>query len=135
MTCTADSNLPTDIPEFQVLEETTPQMTGQLTDETGADVALADLDEITLTLFIPESGTIVNTRNKQDVKNNNNVIISASGLITWDVQQEDLEVIDTVDDENTREIHRALFEFEFDSNARHGKKQIDLVIHNLQKVP
>lgn len=130
------TNDPTTIPEYEVLEETTPQLTATLKDEAGDPVPLADIDAATLTLFVPETGTIVNSRNKQNVKNANNVTIHAtSGLLTWDIQEADLAIIDTADDENNREIHRALFEYDFDSNTRKGAKQVDLVVHNLQKVP
>lgn len=127
---------PTTIPEFEVNEETTPQVTGQLKDETGADLALTSLDTITLTLFVPKTGTIVNSRNKQNVKNVNNVTIGSTGIITWAVQTADLAIIDTTDTENDREVHRALFEFATTATpAVEGAKQFDLVVHNLQKVP
>jgi len=131
----ATGNDPTTIPSYEVLEGTTPQLTAVLKDENGDPVDVADIDAATLTLFVPESGTIVNSRNKQDIKNTNNVTIDASGNLTWDIQPDDLEIIDTSDAENNREIHRALFEYEFDGNARFGAKQVDLVVHNLQKVP
>lgn len=135
MSCViADPNEPTAIPEFEILEDTTPILTAQLKDFDGTDLSLANLDTITLTLFIPKTGQIVNSRDEQDVKNLNNVTISATGLVTWTVQALDTAILIS-DTDNTREIHRALFEFTRMTTSLRGKKMVDLVIHNLALVP
>jgi len=144
-----DPNDATAIVELDVLEDTAPVITAQLKDTDGSDLALTDLDTITLTLYLTRdgttspAGTIINGRDDEDVKNTGDVTISATGLLTWDVQVEDtaiindeIEVCDVIQD-NKREVHRALFEFvkTVAAGGQTGKKRIDLTIFNLEKVP
>jgi len=129
-----DANSPISIPDFDVLEDTTPILTAQLKDSDGTNLTLANLNTITLTLYIPKTGLIVNLRDAQDVKNANDVVISAAGLLTWTVQPEDTEIL-IADADNEREIHRALFEFTRMATDLQGKKRVDLIVHNLDQVP
>ena len=139
----------TAIVEFDVNEDSAFELTAQLKDTDDSDLALTDLDTITLTLFLTRdgdtspAGTIINSRDAQDIKNAANVTISASGLLTWAVQSEDTVIINdeiTVCDnvmKNTREVHRALIEWAKTGAAggEQGKKRIDLVIFNLAEIP
>lgn len=144
-----DPNDATAIVEFKVNEASAFPLTAQLKDTDDTDLALADLDTIILTLFLTRggdtspAGTIINGRDGQDIKNLNDVTISATGLLTWEVQPEDLEIINdkiTVCDnemDNCRETHRALIEWAKTGAAggQEGKKRIDFVVCNLAEVP
>lgn len=144
-----DPNLATAIPEFDVLEDSAFELTAQLKDTDDTDLDLVDIETITLTLFLTRdgdtspAGTIVNGRDSQDIKNDNDVVIGATGLLTWDVQPEDTVVIN---DEiticgnvmkNKREIHRALFEWTktVGAGSEQGKKRVDFIVYNLDEVP
>ena len=135
--------------EFEVNEDSAFELTAQLKDTDDSDLALTDLDTITLTLFITRAGTtspagtIINSRDAQDIKNAANVTISALGVLTWAVQSADtaiindeIEICDNVM-KNTREVHRALFEWKktVGAGAEQGKKRVDLVVCNLAEVP
>ncbi len=144
-----DPNLATAIPEFDVLEDSAFPLTAQLKDTDDTDLALADIETITLTLFLTRggdtspAGTIVNGRDAEDIKNANEVAISASGALTWDVQPEDTVIINdeiTVCQnvmKNKREIHRALFEWTktVAAGGEQGKKRVDFIVFNLDEVP
>ena len=148
MATLSNANDPTTIVEFDVMEETSPVITAQLKDIDGSDLALTDLDTIELTLFLTRDGdtspafTIVNSRDDQDVKNLNDVTISATGLLTWQVQPEDTEIINNTvttcgkQQANNREVHRALFAFTktVAAGGQSGKKRIDLTVFNLETV-
>ena len=137
------------IVEFEVLEDSAFTLTAQLKDTDGSDLALADIDTITLTLFLTRGGTtlpantIINSRDAEDIKNANEVTIGATGILTWDVQPEDTAIINDEIEvcektmKNTREIHRALFEWKKTggSGAQQGKKRVDLIVCNLAEVP
>lgn len=121
---------------FNIDEKSTGKYTATLTDEDGVVIPLADLDAITLTLFLPESSenTVINSRNQQDIKNDNNVTIhNTSGLLTWLIQQGDTTITDT-EREEPHEIHRAMFEFQFQT-SKYGKHIVDLYVQNLRRVP
>lgn len=113
------------------LEKTSGQMTGTLTDETGAVVPAASLTTLTLTLFDLASGTILNSRDAQNVLNTNNVTVSALGVLVWTIQPADNAI---VNDNLARETHRALFQWTWSAGAKSGKGYQDLVVENLAKV-
>lgn len=144
-----DPNLATAIPEFDIMEGSAFELTAQLKDTDDSDLALADIETITLTLFLTRggdtspAGTIINGRDAQDIKNDNDVTIGATGILTWDVQPEDTSIINdeiTVCDIvqiNKREIHRALFEWTktIGAGGEQGKKRVDFIVFNLTEVP
>ena len=144
-----DPNDAAAIVPFKVNEDSSFPFTAQLKDTDGTDLALADIDTITLTLFLTRGGTtspantIVNDRDAEDIKNANEVTISASGLLTWNVQPEDTAIINDEIEvcektmKNTREIHRALFQWKKTggTGGEQGKKRADFTVCNLAEVP
>lgn len=144
-----DPNLATAIPEFDVMEDSAFELTAQLKDTDDSDLALVDIETITLTLFLTRdgdtspAGTIINSRDAEDIKNTNEVTIGATGILTWDVQPEDTAIINdeiTVCDIvqiNKREVHRALFEWTktVAAGGEQGKKRVDFIVFNLTEVP
>jgi hypothetical protein len=139
----------TAIVEFTVNEDSAFELTAQLKDLDDSDLLLTELDTITLTLFLTRggttspAGTIINSRDAEDIKNTGDVVISADGLLTWDVQPEDTAIINDEIEvcenvmKNTREVHRALFEWTktVAAGGEQGKKRVDLIVCNLAEVP
>ena len=122
--------MPTQIADL-INEEVTAIYTATLTDEKGAAITLAALTAITLTFYDVATGTIINSRNGQDVLNDNNVTISAGGLLTWTMQQAD-NIIQTAT--QAVERHRALLEWNSGTPAKYGKHEVDFFVLNLTKV-
>jgi hypothetical protein len=96
----------------QYNERTSGTYTANLVDDAGAAVNVGALTKATLTLKDVKTGTILNSRNYQDVKNLNNVTISALGALEWKIQAADNAV---VTDKNVvkfpTEEHLATFHF------------------------
>ena len=118
--------------ERRVREGCTAKYTATIKDESGAALAAAALHTLTLTLYDQTSETILNSRNRQDVLNTNNVAIDASGVLTWTMQPADNAVLDAT---QKVERHVALFEWTWDSGAKAGKYEVKIDVENLKKVP
>lgn len=116
---------------FHIDEKETPVYTAILTDENGAVIPGASLTQALLTLYDVETGAIVNGRNLQNVLNANDVTIDAAGLLTWAIQIADVTLLVGA---APRAIHRALFQFFWQGNARHKPHEVELVIRNLDKL-
>lgn len=79
-------------------------------DKSGNAIPLAKVTALTLTLIDVGSGTVINSRDNQDVLNDNNVTLHAtSGLLTWDIRPADNAIVGTVCAGRTQR-HRATFE-------------------------
>lgn len=116
-----------------VKEGTGAIYTATLEDSAGTAIPLANLTTITLTLYNVPDGEIINSRDDQNVLNQNNVVIhSTSGLLTWTMQAADNVISDTSLD---WEHHRALFEFTFSGTGTPGKSEAEIMCENLTKVP
>ena len=87
--------------------------TTQLADILGVDAPLATFSAITLTFVDEVTGSVINFRQDQNVLNANNVTVSATGLLTWNMQVADNSRI-TATTNNTIEYHRAIFSFVYD---------------------
>lgn len=119
------------IERFQVEEDTSYQVQFSWVNNNGSPITLAEVSTLTLTLYATRDQSIVNTRNAQNVLNTNNVTFHAtSGLLTWSVQPADVAFSNEA---LSKEVHRALFQLEL-SNGVRAKKEIDLVVRNLQFV-
>lgn len=116
---------------FALKEKETGIYSFTLRDEGGAAVAAASLTSVTLTLYEPESGTIVNNRSSQNVLNQNNVTIDSNGQVAWSIQLADVTILDAT---RPTEVHRALFFFTWQSGAKGKPHEVDLVLENLGKL-
>ena len=112
-----------------VLERTTRIFSATVQDLDGVAIPAASLTTMVLTLYSLHSLAVINSRNAQDILNANNVTIDANGLLTWELQPADNQILD-----NSRpvEVHRALFEWTWGGKA--GKDEIDFYVRNLNKV-
>lgn len=112
-------------------ERSTAVYSSTLKDENGQVIPAASLGTLTLTLFEAASGTILNTRNAQNVLNQNNVTVDANGVLTYVLQPADTAILNPG---LHTETHRALFEFTWNSGARTHRHVVDFEIENLDKV-
>ena len=94
----------------------------------------AQINTITLTLKDTKSGTALNTRDAQDVKNKNNVTIDADGYLEWDMQIDDNAIIDADLGNGEEEEHRALFEYTWNGGADADSHEVLLFVTALGDV-
>lgn len=88
--------------------------TGTLLDVAGTAIPLSNIVSVTLTLTNDRDGSVVNSRNSQNVLNTNNVTINATtGAITWLIQAADTAMVDST---QSWEDHVATFTFTYETN-------------------
>ncbi len=117
---------------FPVDEGTTPEYQVNLLDF--ADVAIpdADLDTLKLTLYDRLTGTIINSRDDQNVLNANDVSV-VNGLLTWQLQPADTAMHNS---DREAEIRVALWEWTYSPSTETllGKHETVMRLRNLTKV-
>lgn len=114
---------------YRVNEKTTARYTATLVDETDAVVPASSLSTLTLTLFDEAAGTIINSRNAQDVLNTNGVTVSAAGALVWTMDPADNAIVSAI---KGLEAHRAMFAWTYGSKG--GKHEVRILVENLAKV-
>lgn len=117
---------------YSVLERVSVKYTATIKDEAGTAIPGSALTALTLTLYSVHSGTIVNSRNDQNVLNANGVTVDEAGLLTWIMDPLDNQVLDTA---FAYERHRALFEWTWSGGTKAGKHEVDFLVQNLGQVP
>ena len=124
--------MPLTVPIQEIKEQTTGTYEGQITDLDGTTaLPLASIDTITLTVYaIDQDAAIQYLRNAQNVKNANNVTISAGGLLVWSIQVTDSIMVDP---SLPFEDHHVLFEWT-DTAGNQGKHRRILQVRNLNAV-
>ena len=120
-------------------EATTPVYSFQMTDSAdGSTIAESTLLTIILTYYNLRTGTIINSRDGQDIHDTNDGTVSSVGLVTWGLVLLDTVIEDIVVTEvGEYEVHRALFEWTYtssDTTTKSGKDEIDIRVLNLNKV-
>jgi len=116
-----------------LLEATTGLLTFTLVDSDGAGVPVSMLTTVTLTYYDVISGTIVNTRNAQNVLNANDVSVTTVGspavtTVEWQIQPADTAMVDP---ELALEYRVAQFRWTWDSGTRHDAYQVQFAIENM----
>lgn len=112
-------------------ERTTAKYTANLVDTTGAAIAGASLDSLTLSLINVQTGVVLNSRNAQNVLNANGVTIDVNGLITWTLAPADNAIID---DRLQVEEHRAIFTAKWSGGAGELVFDVDIPVRNISVV-
>ena len=112
-----------------VNERASALYTAVLKDETGAVIDGTALDSLTLTVYEAASGTILNGRDAQNVKNTNGVTITAGGALTWVLDPADNAVLGT----GPSERHVALFIATWASGAKKCPHELTWHVRNLAK--
>ena len=115
----------------RVNELTTSKYTAQLVDENGDNIQLADLDTLLLTLYDAQTGTVINSREGQDVLNNNGVVVSSIGYLTFVMEPEDNPIIN---DSVATELHKMLFMGTYAAGAKTLRHEFPFRVVNLSKV-
>ncbi len=118
---------------FNVKEETTAIYGTTVQDEDGNGIAASSLDAMTLTLYRRGYPTaFINSRNAQDVLNDNNVTVSAAGVLEWTIQPADNEIQGSPATGGTEE-HIALFQWTY-LTTKKGKHEVRILVKNLATV-
>lgn len=113
-------------------EDTTATLLLNLVDEEDDPLPAEVLTALTLTYYDLDTLTILNDRQEQDVLNAHNVTVDSTGLVTWELQQEDTAIVSS----GVRlEWHRALWTWQWGFPVRQGRHEVDIEIENLQYVP
>ena len=120
--------------ERRVEEKSTGRYKVVLHDEAGLAIPLSAMTTITLTLYDDYTGTIINSRNAQNVKNTNNVSYTEAGLLTWTLQPNDNIIVTSEVRTNGYEKHIALFEYTWSSGSKAGKHELEFQVRQLNKV-
>lgn len=119
-----------------VKEGTGAVYTATLKDSAEVPIPKANITTIKLTLYNVSDGSIINSRDDQNVKDLNNVTIHAtSGLLTWTMQAADNPIVGTAIAVGRTEEHRGLFEYAGNFLASPGKHDAVFKVENLGKVP
>lgn len=109
-----------------VKEKTTPRIYFSLRGHSGAQISLASLLTLTITLKDPSDNTVINSRDAQDAKNANGVAVAANGDVTWQLDLADTAMRSTT---KSQEIRRALFEFTWtETTAQRHHEEIPIII-------
>ena len=127
--------MPLTTEQQQVLEETSAVFTATLlSDKTDPDstISSANLSSLTLTLYDKCTGTILNSRENQNVLNANNCTVDVNGLFTWNIQADDNQIVSTTLDAGEYEEHVGLLTWVWSSGQ--GREEILLRVQQLDKV-
>ena len=106
---------------------------GYFTDETGAEIDSAGLLTLTLTLFDDESGTVINNRINQSIKDENNGSLSADGKLTLRLQKEDNIIVDSNLAANQIEKHIVRLEYSWRDLTEEIREKIKEFYYYVQK--
>jgi hypothetical protein len=116
-----------------LLESTTGLLTFTLVDSAGEGVPVSMLTTLTLTYYDVISGTIVNTREVQNVLNANDVSVTTAGspavtTVEWQIQAADTSMVNP---DLTLEYRVAQFRWTWDSGTRHDAYQVQFAVENM----
>lgn len=116
---------------FDVTEKTSALYEATLQDEAGVAVAGSSLATLTLTLYDVATGTILNSRNAQNVLNLNGVTVSEAGALAWTMVPADNAITTT---SRSYELHRAVFIATWDT-TKQMVHEVEIRVRNIGKVP
>ena len=116
-----------------LLQDTTGIYSFELVDQDGDAIDVGQLEIVTLTYYDKETRQIINTRESQDVLQDNNVtILTDAGppivtTLTWSIQQEDTTIIDA---RRELETHIALFKWTW-ATTRKGLHEVQFQVESI----
>ena len=118
---------------FQIDEQETGIYTATIVGNDGiTPLPGAVLSTLVLSLYaIKADGTdaVINSRNKLNALNAGNVVVSAGGKLTWNIQVADTTLVEDIPFER----HYALWEWTWPAGA--GKHEVVVIVRNLHRVP
>lgn len=112
-----------------ILEGVTFEHQFTIVDEDDVAIPDANLDALALTYYDRATGDVINSREDQDVLNDNNVTV-VNGVVTWSGQVADAAIVTATKD---YEVHVALWEFTYETTKK-GKHETVIRVRNLSKV-
>ncbi len=120
--------------DYDAVEDAVALLKATLKDETDAVIPSTSLTKLTLTLWNEADGSIINSRNDQNVLNANNVTVDSSGKLAWTAQTADNPIID---DSKDYEFHVARFKFEYGGGnpTKRGYRYVRIRVRNMAKTP
>lgn len=118
----------------RVRENATSVYQATIVDEDEVAIPANDLDALTLTLYDKGTGTIINSRDGQDVLNANNVTVSAQGVLVWTMQPEDNPIVTPSEVTHGLEAHIALFEWTWDTTKK-GNYEVQIDVLQIKEIP
>lgn len=107
-------------------EGTTPTYTVTLKDHAENVLTDAIVTSIRGTYYSAPSGTIINSRENQDMHDANNCTLNDAGLFTWKMEEADVLIVE--DPKPVFVIHRLVLVIEWD-DADDDPRQVTHVIH------
>lgn len=114
-----------------VAEKSTFRLTGTLKDDEGVVIPSGDIAALTVTLYRMPSGSIINSRDGQDIKNaNGGTIHATSGA--WALVLSGLD--NAIEDGRGEETHQAQIKWTYNAGAKDGYHVFEFKIANLLKV-
>ena len=119
----------------RINQNTAAVYSATLEDDDGTPISYTLINTITLLYYDLASGTIINSRNVQDVLNTNNVTINTLGVLEWIVQPADATILDTTLLRGQYETHIAVFDFFWSAGTLRGRHEVQLDILALTDVP
>ncbi len=125
---------------FAVNEGANAIYTASLVDSSSDGISSTAFSRLTVTLYDRDTGTILNGRNKQSFlstvqgSTNNNIVVSSSGLLTWQMQPEDTRIVNAALPTGASETHIALFEWGWDSSANSGSAEATFTVQQRSKI-
>jgi hypothetical protein len=131
----------------RVRERSTPRIYFLLVDENGDALTASQLSTLTLSLYDERTGTVLNSRDAQNVLNTNNVTVydtvqgqaPAAGAdderynVLWQVQPGDNAVLSTKR-QPVLERRRAVFRYTWASGAREDWQAVEWLVEGDRKV-
>ena len=121
---------------FFIQEGESHNITGQLSDADGVDIALSGLSTFTITLYNEDGNAIINSRDDQDAKNLNDHTIAAGGsfVVRFDPADAVIVVEDPVIGETNQQFHIARLTWTWNdgTSVRTGIEQVRFGVQKLE---
>ncbi len=115
---------------YVVNKSNTFPISGTFRTETGVAIPLATLTTVTLTLVDRNTGTVINSRDAQNVKNANGCTIDAAGNLTLTLTPSDNPVLGTLND-GAEEVHIGTLQWTWSAGAKERTQEFEVrVIEN-----
>lgn len=116
-----------------IAELTTQRLTARIRDENGVGFKP---DTLTLLLYDVATSGVINSRNRVSIRDANGGTLSATGLLTLQLDPADTVIVGTNNSAaGAKERHIALLEWTWGGGAKAGNHEIEMTVVNLAKVP
>lgn len=120
--------------QHTVGERVSSVLTATIKDNTGTPIPGASLETLTVTLYEVLTGSIINGRNDTNILGANGGSVSVGGVLTWNMDAADNQILSATSPPVTDERHVALIEFTF-NGGRRGKHEALILVVASEKVP